>query len=344
MSALHKDGPLVADGTRALPRRRIGRTALAVTTLGFGAASLGNLYRAVPNDVAQAAVDAAWEAGVRYFDTAPHYGLGLSERRLGQALASRPRDQYVLSTKVGRLLEPNPAPTGSDMANLFDTPDTHVRRKDYTRSGVRRSVEESLERLGLDHIDIALVHDPDLPSEQEDTLAQALPELAAMRDEGLIGAVGVGMNEWQAPLRFVTESAPGTVDVVMLAGRWTLLDRTGAPLLEACLERHISVLAAAPFNSGLLSKPRPTTGSHFDYAAPDERLLAAANDLADAATVVGATLPQAALQFPLRHPAVASVVTGIARPEHARTSAGWLADPVPESFWPHADLIAEGLT
>lgn len=327
----------------ALPTRPVARTGVEVTTLGFGAASLGNLYRAVDDEQAQRAVDAAWDCGVRYFDTAPHYGLGLSERRLGAALAGRPRSEYTVSTKVGRLLEPNPASTGSDMANLFDTPDTHVRVKDYSAAGVRRSIEDSLERLGLDRIDIALVHDPDLPQEQHDTLTQALPELARLRYEGLIGAVGVGMNEWQAPLRFVTESEPGTVDVVMLAGRWTLLDRTGAPLLEACLARGVSVLAAAPFNSGLLARPRPDAGSHFDYVAPSDEVLRAATELAEAAEAAGASLPQAAIQFPLRHPAVASVVTGIARPEHARTSTDWLSRPVATEFWPRADRITEGI-
>jgi D-threo-aldose 1-dehydrogenase len=229
------------------------------------------------------------------------------------------------------------------MGHLFDTPDTHVRVKDYSAAGVRRSIEDSLVRLGVDRIDIALVHDPDLPQEQHDTLTQALPELARMRAEGLIGAVGVGMNEWQAPLQFVTESEPGTVDVIMLAGRWTLLDRTGAPLLEACLERGVSVLAAAPFNSGLLAKPRPDAASHFDYRAPSEVVLRAANDLADAAEAADATLPQTAIQFPLQHPAVASVVTGIAKPEHARTSTGWLTQPVAADFWPRADSIAEGI-
>ena len=196
---------------------------LALTELGFGGASLGNLYRATTDERARAAVEAAWAGGVRYYDTAPHYGLGLSESRLGAALADRPRDAYVLSTKVGRLLEPNPDQTGSDMAaGGFDVADTLRRRFDFSASGVRRSLESSLERLGVDHVDIAYVHDPD--SYVDEAITEAIPELIRMRDEGTIGAVGVGMNQWQAPLRMVEET---DLDVVMLAGRWTLLDRTG---------------------------------------------------------------------------------------------------------------------
>lgn len=312
----------------ALPTRPVGRTGLRVTTLGFGAASIGNLYRAVDDAQAAQAVDAAWDVGVRYFDTAPHYGLGLSERRLGAALARRPRDEYVLSTKVGRLLEPHPAPTGSDLANLFDVPDDLHRVLDYSADGVRRSIEESLTRLGTDRVDIALVHDPDDHVDQ--VLTEALPALIALREQGVVGAVGVGMNQWQAPARFVRES---DLDAVMLAGRWTLLDRSGAPLLDDCLERGVCVIAAAPYNSGLLARPEPRADAHFDYAAPTDPMLRAARALAATATAHGTTLPAAALQFPLRHPAVASVVTGLATPEHARAGAERLTTPIPDAFW-----------
>ncbi|WP_447008455.1 aldo/keto reductase [Saccharothrix isguenensis] len=234
-----------------LPRRPLGTTGVTVTELGFGAAPIGNLYRARPDDVARAAVDAAWAEGVRYFDTAPHYGLGLSERRLGAALASRPRDDYVISTKVGQLLEPNPAPTGSDLPHGgFDVPDDLTRVRDYSADGVLRSIETSLERLGVDRIDIVLVHDPDDHVDQ--ALAEAVPALAALREQGVVGAVGLGMNQWQASLRAVRET---DVDVVMVAGRWTLVNRTARPLLDTCAECGVSVLAAAPFNSGLLARP-----------------------------------------------------------------------------------------
>lgn len=324
--------------TGALLTRALGRTDLDVTVLGFGGASIGNLYRAVTDDQADAVLEAAWDAGIRYFDTAPHYGVGLAERRLGAALAGRPRDEYVLSTKVGRLLVPNDHPTGSDLANAFDTPDDLRRELDYSGAGVRRSVEESLTRLGLDHIDVALVHDPD--DHVDAALDGALPELVRMRDEGIVGAIGVGMNQWQAPLRFVQES---DLDVVMIAGRWTLLDRTGQPLLEECARRGVSVLAAAPFNSGLLARPEPSSDAHFDYASPDGRLLVAARGLATLARDHGTTLPETAVQFPLRHPAVAAVVVGLARPEHVQSAVRWLSTPVPEAFWDQAEALIQGV-
>lgn len=312
----------------ALHRRVLGRSGVEVTSLGFGGANLGNLYRAVDEEQAAAVVTAAWEGGVRYFDTAPHYGLGLSERRLGAALRDRPREEYVLSTKVGRLLVRNEHPTGSDLAHQFDVPDALRRQADYSGPGVRRSLEESLERLGVDHVDVVFVHDPD--QFVDEALRGALPELVRMRDEGMIRAIGVGMNQWEAPLRFVQES---DLDVVMVAGRWTLLDRSAAPLLDACADRGVSVLAAAPFNSGLLARAEPSPQSHFNYEAPGAELLAAARSLAQRARDHGATLPQAALQFPLRHPAVAGVVVGLARPYHAVSAVSWLSTPVPEAFW-----------
>ncbi len=203
---------------------------LHLTELGLGGGPLGNHTRAISDEAALATIDAAWAGGVRYFDTAPHYGLGLSERRIGQALRARPREEFVLSTKVGRLLEPNPHPTGSDLAAAdFDVPDDLVRHDDYSRDGVRRSLDASLERLGLDHVDIVYVHDAD--DHVDEAIEHAIPALIELREQGVIGAVGVGMNQWQAPLRMVRET---DLDVVMLAGRWTLLDRSGRPLLEEC--------------------------------------------------------------------------------------------------------------
>lgn len=318
-------------------RRRLGRTGVDLPLLGLGATSLGNLYRPMDDVTAAAVVDTAWDLGVRYFDTAPHYGLGLSERRLGAALAGRPRDEYVLSTKVGRLLRPNPDPTGSDLeAALFDVPDDLRRVLDYSGDGVRRSIEESLTRLGLDRIDVVYVHDPD--DHVDEALARAVPALVALRDEGVVSAVGVGMNQWQAPLRFVEES---DVDVVMLAGRWTLLDRTGQPLLERCVElgaeRGVSVVDAAPFNSGILATDDPTRDAHFDYGPAGPALLARAHALAATARGHGTHLPHAALQFPLRHPAVASVVVGASSPRQVTSTVTGMNTPVPEAFWDAMD-------
>ena len=244
-----------------LPRRRVRQTSVLLTEVGFGGASAGNLYRETSDAGAAAALDAAWAGGIRYFDTAPHYGLGLSESRLGAALRSRPRAEFVLSTKVGRLLEDNPSPAGSDLAaGGFAVPDRLRRRLDYSAAGVRRSLEDSLARLGLDRVDVVYVHDAD--DHVDEAIAGAIPELVRMREEGIIGAAGVGMNQWQAPLRMVRET---DLDVVMLAGRWTLLDRSGAPLLAECAARGVSVVAAAPFNSGLLAQPWPPDDAHFNY-------------------------------------------------------------------------------
>ena len=182
--------------------RPLGRTGIDVTELAFGASGIGNLGYAVSEEDAAAAVDSAWDLGIRLFDTAPHYGLGLSERRLGAALVGRPRSEFVVSTKVGRLLRPNPTPTGSDLATGgFAVPDALARVWDLSADGVRRSLDESLDRLGLSHVDIVYLHDPDHAVDQ--AIAQTIPALIELRDQGMVRAVGVGMNQWQAPLRIV---------------------------------------------------------------------------------------------------------------------------------------------
>lgn len=300
-----------------------------VTELGFGGAALGNLYVETSDEDAYGAVEAAWAGGVRYFDTAPHYGLGLSERRLGAALAGRPRTEYALSTKVGRLLTDNPAPTGSDLAaGGFAVPDTLIRRFDFSRDGVRRSLDASLERLGVDRIDIVYVHDPDDHVDQ--AVTEAIPALIALRDEGVIGAVGVGMNQWQAPLRMVRET---DLDAVMLAGRWTLLDRSGGELVLLCADRNVAVVDAAPFNSGLLAADRPPATATFDYAPAPADVLARAEELARICAREGVRLPAAAVQFPLRTPAVASVVCGVRNAAEAEAAVARYADPIGEPAW-----------
>ena len=316
--------------------RPLGRTSVQVSTLGFGAAPIGNLHSPIGDFQAQATLDAAWDAGVRYYDTAPHYGLGLSERRLGDALAHRPRTEFTLSTKVGRLLEPHPAPTGSDLtAGGFAVPDTLVRRPDYSRDGVLRSLEGSLERLRLDHVDIVYVHDPD--EHLDVALGHALPALTALRDQGVIGAVGVGMNTVAPLLRVVAEAE---VDAVMVAGRWTLLDRTARPLLDACAERGVAVVAAAPFNSGLLSRRYPQSDATFDYGPASESALRRARLLAELSARHGTALPHAALRFPLRDPGVACVVAGFRTPEEVTSAACWTATDLTEEAWLDLDTAA----
>ena len=311
----------------------IGTTGTAVTALGFGGAPAGNLYQETTDQATTAAVDRAWAGGIRYFDTAPHYGLGLSERRLGAALRDRPRQLFVISTKVGRLLEPNPRPAGSDLAaGGFAVPDTLRRRFDFGAAAVRRSLEGSLERLGLDRVDLVYVHDPD--DHVDEALAGAVPELIRMREEGLVTAVGVGMNQWQAPLRMVRDTG---IDLVMLAGRWTLLDRSGQPLLDECAARGVAVVAAAPFNSGLLARAWPPDGAYFDYGPATPQVLARARALAGICQRHGVSLPDAAIQFPLRHPAVVSVVGGMRSGEEVASTLARFATVVPDDAWTELD-------
>ncbi len=310
--------------------------AVQVSRYGFGTAPIGNLFSEVGEDTARAAVDAAYEAGIRLFDTAPHYGLGLSERRLGAALAERPRDSYALSTKVGRLLVPatGEGPFGRDDQG-FDVPADLRRVWDFSRGGVLRSLEESLERLGLDAVDIALIHDPD--DHWEQAVSEAYPALAELRDQGVVKAVGAGMNQTGMLARFVRET---DVDMVMLAGRYTLLDQSGEDeLLPLCAERGVAVLAAGVFNSGLLATHDPA--GTYDYAPAPGPLLDQARRIAAVCERHGVTLPQAALAFPLRHPAVASVVIGARSAAEVTRNADLTAKPVPEDLW--ADLAAEGL-
>jgi D-threo-aldose 1-dehydrogenase len=300
-----------------------------IGTVGFGGAPIGNLYSEVEDQVARSVLDLAWDAGVRYFDTAPHYGLGLSERRLGAALQGRPRDEYVISTKVGRLLVPNPKPLGSDLASGgFAVPDTLIRRRDYSRDGILRSLEASLGRLGLDRIDIVFVHDPE--DYMEAAVSEAIPALIELREQGVIRAIGAGMN-MVAPLqRFVTET---DVDVVMVAGRWTLVDRSAAPLLQDCMEHGVAVVAAGVFNSGVLSQIEPSEGAHFEYGPVPADVLAAARACARVCNAHGTTLPAAALQFPLRHPAVNAVVVGMRSEQDCAEDFQWLRASIDDALW-----------
>ncbi|NKI44061.1 aldo/keto reductase [Streptomyces sp. LD120] len=300
---------------------------MALGALSFGAASLGNLYTPVTDAEAEETVAAAWEAGIRYFDTAPHYGLGLSERRLGAALRGLPRAAFTLSTKVGRLLEPRPRAGGDDLANGFAVPATHRRRWDFSAEGVRRGLEESLTRLGLDRVDIAYLHDPDDHVVQ--ALDEAYPALERLRQEGVLGAVGIGVNQCALPARFLRET---DLDVVLLAGRYTLLDQSGlAELLPLAEARGVDVVLGGVYNSGLLADPRP--GATFDYARAPRELLGRAVELQRVCARHGVPLRAAALQFPLGHPAVASVLTGARSAAEVRDAAVMMATEVPGALW-----------
>jgi D-threo-aldose 1-dehydrogenase len=314
----------------------LGRSKVGVTALALGCAGIGNLYRPVTDEAALATVEAAWDAGIRTFDTAPHYGLGLSERRLGAALRGRPRDTYTVSTKVGRLLVPNPdGASGDDLVHGFAVPATHRRVWDFTADGVLRSLEASLDRLGLDRIDMALLHDPDDHAEQ--ALGEAYPALERLRAEGVVGAIGVGMNGSALPARFLRET---DIDVVLLAGRYTLLDQDGlAELLPAAAARGRSVVIGGVFNSGLLIAPRP--GATYDYAPAPQPVLDRALRLLAVTERHGVPLRAAALRFPFGHPAVVSVLTGACSPDEVRDTVEQLRRPIPDALWD--ELRAEGL-
>jgi D-threo-aldose 1-dehydrogenase len=306
------------------------------TTFGFGGAGIGNLYSAITDAQAAAALEAAWESGVRLFDTAPHYGLGLSERRLGKFLAGLPRDEFVVSTKVGRLLEPHDG-TGLDLDNGFAVPSSYRRVWDFSADGVRRSLESSLDRMGLDRVDTLLVHDPD--GHWEQAAGEAIPALAELRSQGVIQSVGVGMNQWELPARFVRET---DIDMVMLAGRYTLLEQTAADeFLPLCAERGVSVLAAGVFNSGLLAKPVVDKDAKYNYAAAPREVLDRAKRIAEVSGRHGVTLPHAAVQFVLQHPVIVSAVLGAQSADQVKRNAELFTRPVPAGLWD--DLRAEGL-
>jgi D-threo-aldose 1-dehydrogenase len=329
--AAHRD----ADG-RARWTRPVG-AGLRLTELGLGGSMLGNLYRATTDAQGRGAVDAAWDGGVRYFDTAPHYGLGLAERRLGEFLADRPRADYVISTKVGRLLVDDPTGAVRRDDQGFDVPATARRVWDFSADGVLRSIESSLERLGTDRIDVALLHDPD--DRWEQAVSQGYPALARLRDEGVVAAIGAGMNQSAMLSRFVRET---DMDVVMVASRYTLLEQGAlADLLPAAEERGTAVIAAGVFNTGLLARPQPEPGAKYEYGEAPPELVHRAQRMAAVCERHGAALPAAAIQFPFGHPAVVSVVLGAADSAEMRANTAAHAATVPSAVW--EDLRGEGL-
>jgi D-threo-aldose 1-dehydrogenase len=297
---------------------------------------IGGLHHWVDEDTALAAVDSAWSWGVRFFDTAPHYGLGRSERRLGRALAGRPRSEYILCTKVGRLLVPSPELAGR-RDESFDVPADHRRVWDFSADGVRRSLESSLDRMGVDRVDVVLMHDPDEHWEQ--AVGEAYPALHELRAQGVVGAIGAGMNQWQMLERFVAET---DIDTVMLAGRYTLLEQTALEsMLPLCVQRGVSVFAAGVFNSGLLAVDRPGPDASYNYATVPPELLRRAQRIGEICARHGVSLPQAAMAFAAAHPAVTRVVVGIRTAEQMRANAEMFGRPVPPDMWP--DLVAAGL-
>lgn len=329
-------GPLPRD------RRRLGRSQVEVTRLGFGGAPLGNLFSAVAEDAAGAALAAAWESGQRLFDTAPLYGHGLGETRIGAFLRGKPRDEYTLSTKVGRRLIPQADPV--DGGAYVDIP-ANAPVYDYSRDGTLRSVEDSLTRLGTGRIDILLIHDIDRfthgeeqPRRFREALDGAYPALAELKRQGVVGAIGLGVNEWQVCEDFARAAE---IDCVLLAGRYTLLEQE--PLrsfLPLCQQKNISVIAGGVFNSGILATG-PKLGAYYNYAPAPKPILDRATAIERICRAHDVPLAAAALHFPLAHPVVATAIVGARSAEEVRANAVLLATPIPSALW--AGLKAAGL-
>jgi D-threo-aldose 1-dehydrogenase len=320
-------------------RLPIGRSGLNVTRLGFGGASIGGLFSAVTDGDAIATVERAWDLGIRTFDVAPLYGFGAAERRMGAALAGRPRDEFVLSTKVGRLVLPLDAIADSADVDHQDANYVHADPVglvfDYTADGVRRSIEASLKRLRLDRIDVALIHDPD--EHWATAIGEAYPALARLREDGVIRAIGAGMNQSAMLARFARE---GDFDVFLLAGRYTLLDQDAlTELLPLCVERDVAILVGGVMNSGVLADPRP--GSRFDYRPAPDAVVDRASRLAAVCERHDVPLRAAAIQFPLAHPAVRSLIAGVRRIDHLDEYPELMRRPIPADLW--AELRSEGL-
>lgn len=307
--------------------------------LSYGAANLGNLYRPLDDDDAWALLETAWDCGIRHFDTAPHYGLGLSERRLGAFLATKPRAEFTVSTKVGRLLVPDPAGAHRlDDENDFAVPADLRRVWDFTPDGIRRSHEESLQRLGLESVDIVYLHDPE---EHDLQLAVdgALPAACALREEGLVSAVGVGSKSTKALLAGVRS---GLLDLLMVAGRYTLVEQPALDeVLPECRARSVGVVNAAVFNSGLLASNSPQADARYEYGAVPPDVLARARAIAAVCATFDVELPTAALQYTLRDPAVRTVVVGGATPEQVRQNVRRAHTAVPDELW--QALVEHGL-
>ncbi len=317
--------------------RILGTTDIALSELGFGGGAIGNLYRVVPREAAMATMEAAWDQGIRYFDTAPFYGHGLSERRIGDFL--RDREGWVLSTKVGKLL----APVGRDLVpdHGFVDPLPFSIDFDYSRDAIHRSLDASFARLGLNRIDIVWVHDLEPASLGESYehhmrrfLEGGLTALEDLKRQGVIGAFGLGVNSVAPCLRVLSH---GRIDAILLAGRYTLLDRSAeADLLPLCQDRGIGLVIGGVFNSGILATGA-RQGAAFDYGPAPEHVVAKVRCLEEDAAKADIPLAAAALQFPLRRSEVASVLIGTGKPGSVTRNVDALAASVPERFWPGAE-------
>lgn len=319
---------------------------IAFTELGFGAAPIGNLYRPISGEEAQKTLDAAWASGIRYFDTAPLYGLGLSETRLNHFLRAKKRQDYVISTKVGRILEVCAPERRTGIGKFYDTP-SRRERFDYTYDGVMRSLDFSLERLGIDAIDIVFVHDVDVWTHGSEAARDAhvktlmsggYKALVKLRDEKVIKAFGAGINEWQVA---ETLTRAGGFDLFLLAGRYTLLEQEALnSFLPLCEKLGVGIVLGGPYNSGILAVgPKP--GAMYNYEPAPRNILDRVREIEAVCKAHKVKLLQAALRFPLHHPCVVSVIPGGVTPQEVRLNVKTMDVKLPKALW--KDLKAQGL-
>lgn len=323
---------------RALPRRPV-----EITLMGLGCAQMGNLYRKTSYEESAGAFKAAWDAGIRYYDTAPFYGFTRSERRLGTMLTDLPRDDYVLSTKVGRVMTPDETVGPEEDGYVEPLPFRPV--YDYTYDGIMRSFEASQQRLGILKPDILYIHDIGSMTHrdkhqhywQQLTDGGGFRALGKLRDEGLTKAVGLGVNEWEI-IRDAMQVFD--IDVAMLAGRYTLLEQQSLAFMDKCTKLGVGIVVAGPFNSGLLAGNKK-----FNYTEAPADILARVYELQAACREEGVSLQAAALQFPLAHPAAITIVSGARTADQIKSNVEWFAEEIPASFWQHLKergLIADG--
>jgi D-threo-aldose 1-dehydrogenase len=325
--------------------RPLGKTNLRVSQMGFGGAPFGNLFSKVTDEDAEATIEAALAAGIRYFDTAPLYGHGLSEHRIGAALRDVPRDSFVLSTKIGRLLRP--VRDGKVDGGHFIEPLPFEVVYDYGYDATLRSVEDSLQRLGMSRIDILLIHDVDVWTHGteaasrrriDEVMAGGYRAMRGLREQGVVGAIGAGLNEWEVCQALAER---GEFDCFLLAGRYTLLEQEAlASFLPLCERRGISVIIGGPYNTGILARG-DVPGVTYNYRPAPPEVLERVARIEAVCKRHGVALAEAAIQFPLRHPAVAAVIPGARAPYEIERNVAALAAPIPDALW--ADLRAEGL-
>lgn len=320
--------------TRPLPRN----PTLLLSRLGYGTATQGGLFHEVSEADAAAVFGSVWEQGLRYFDTAPWYGYGQAEARIGTFLAGK--SGYVVSTKVGRLLRevpPHPSQLEADGERSFKTPSPLNVVYDYSYDGFMHSFEDSLERLGLSRVDIAYIHDPDVTGVSvKEVMNGGYRALHELREQGVLKAVGVGMNSWEQPLEF---ARAGDFDIFLLAGRYTLLEQGALPFMDLCAQKGIGVVVGGVYNSGLLADPKP--GALYDYAPVPPAVLERVWALRAVCDAYGVPLKAAALQFPLAHPAVVSVLTAARSIPHVDDNVAMFRRTIPPALW--QDLISAGL-